>query len=876
MPDYTYCDYDALPAEGTKASSLVPNQFHKLCPGAHVQSGDGYSSSTKYSAFGQPRCGDGSNFSFFVSRPLKQLVNDKKILIEFQGGGACWDGDTCGIQEDYLTFPEWYDNFVGLSCSEIEYGAAVQGENPLSMLCSKKVGNTDFREYNTIVVPYCTQDVHIGDAPGVSYDGENYINHVGAHNMVRTLNWVFSNFPNPTHIFLTGCSAGGTAVPVAYDLINKHYNTFLKGGGGPLPRAVNINAIMDSSVYLTPSYFLQYGLPNWNPGTIMKQKLHFNFNKYQYQERYPDLLWNHILKRGSNHDRWGYVTHTTDPISLMYYQYMSGNGENGGGRLLASPVLKDGQVSSYESTAFSSVGDVEDHSRRMEDNNVQYQWWADISNSMEYVTKKHHNVDTFLINSEGHCSFGLYYPLQEEGFEEWASPIMKEGIVIGNRRPSVASFLTSVAFGGILIFLTRRMKHESGKKESLIEDGETSSYMSETATTLAKRVRCGLFLDKLQAAASPIVTKCQSWPWTAGYLMATAIYFLSMLITQGFAHPLDNPAFGPSAVGLSTFGINNPALIIYRMEHFRLITSSFLCSGVTTFLLVVYTIYKTALEAAMTDNGHPHWHFLLVAGVLSFGINLWYACIGNGASCSSLALALGLNAFSATLQRRLSRSYPSTLCFTITVFILGCTPLFPFDSLVALTVAVVTGVFVGLALFVEDSTMSSEPVEDVYHNESIAGGEPTRNPNHRVRWNLIRGMGALYLLQYILLLLRVPSPDKSNVYPYLTGCGLVYSNQIGDFVNAYAGNANNNGRSLGEEGNGGEDYFDGSNMCAQMCIPHLVYGPALWGVQKFASVPLVQGTCEENGYQEHIADKTFNEFTVTFEVQLFTASNDDD
>lgn len=268
MPSYTFCDYDALPAESTRASSLVPNQFHKLCPGAHVRSGDGSSSSsTTYRPFGRPRCGDGSNFAFFASRPSQRRANDRKVLIEFQGGGACWDEETCEMQEEMLAYPEYFDDFVGLGCSEIEYGAAEQNGYLLSMLCSKKVGNTDFREYNTIIVPYwyvsslllspilyfsrvihsqnlfSTQDVHIGDAIDVSYDGNNVIQHVGAHNMVRTLNWVFANFPNPTHIFLTGCSAGGNAVPIAYDLINKHYNTFVKGAGGPFPRAVNINAI---------------------------------------------------------------------------------------------------------------------------------------------------------------------------------------------------------------------------------------------------------------------------------------------------------------------------------------------------------------------------------------------------------------------------------------------------------------------------------------------------------------------------------------------------------------------------------------------------------------------------------------------------------
>lgn len=165
MAIYTYCDDDAYHAESTKASSLTPNQFHKLCPGTHVKFGSSSSSnngdyssssssSTKYAPFGQPRCGDGSNYSFFVSRPLKQYTNDKKLIIEFMGGGACWDDQTCTMQSDMLSVPEYFDNFVGMSCSEIEYGAAVQGGNPLSLLCAKSVGDTDFREYNTVVVPY--------------------------------------------------------------------------------------------------------------------------------------------------------------------------------------------------------------------------------------------------------------------------------------------------------------------------------------------------------------------------------------------------------------------------------------------------------------------------------------------------------------------------------------------------------------------------------------------------------------------------------------------------------------------------------------------------------------------------------------------------
>lgn len=104
----------------------------------------------------------------------------------------------------------------------------------------------------------------------------------------------------------------------------------------------------------------------------------------------------------------------------------------------------------------------------------------------------------------------------------------------------------------------------------------------------------------------------------------------------------------------------------------------------------------------------------------------------------------------------------------------------------------------------------------------------------------------------------------------MTGCGLVYSDQVEDFVNNYA----NGGRFL--EGNG-EDMFDGDSVCAQMCIPHLIYRPALWGASQFDSLPsLNKGTCEENGYDTHIADKTLKEYSVVFEVQLYTAANNED
>ena len=482
------------------------------------------------------------------------------------------------------------------------------------------------------------------------------------------------------------------------------------------------------------------------------KKIGFNYKKYANNQKYPDLAWGHVLKRGSNKDSWGFVTHSYDPISLMFYQYMSGNGDNNGRSLELA--------GSYESNPSALVA--EGGHRRMEDD-LQSQWWTETSASMAWATKKHRNVQTYIINGEGHCSFGLYYPLQESGFEEWATPIVKEKMVIGNRGPSIMAFLSSLAFGGLLIFLTRRTTRKSGKEASLIEatdDDADSNYMGEVAATTAKRLRIGFVMQKVENVARPITSKCESWPWTAGYLLTTSIYFIIMLVSIGFAHPLDNPGFGPSAVGLSIFGINNPALIIYKMEHFRIITSTFVYSGLTTYLFMAYTLFKTGVEKAMTINNHAHWHFPLVSGILSFAINLFYACIGNGASCGSLALALGLNTFSTTMRRR-SDVYPSSWCVTILVFILGCSPLFPFDCLVALTTAVITGFVMGLLLFVEEpvTTSAEEDLGDYHNNDVPVNKEESKTQlakQHAVRWKFVHGMGVIYLLMYLLLLFRVP------------------------------------------------------------------------------------------------------------------------
>jgi hypothetical protein len=518
----------------------------------------------------------------------------------------------------------------------------------------------------------------------------------------------------------------------------------------------------------------------------------------------------------------------------MYYQYMSGNYDNdNGGRSLATTVAAN-NVSNFN---------IDGHNRLLNNDNnnddLESQWLTNIRTSMDYITKRHRNVNTYIIDSEGHCSFGLYYPLQEEGFDEWAASIVKEDMAL---RPSVLAFLVCIMLGGILISSTLRFNRKHFTKTDSLIDHEIN--LGTASATVSGRMHVGYIVDKLDSAMRPIATRCCKCPWTSGYILTTTIYFVIMLSSQGFAHPLDNPTFGPSAVGLSTYGINNPALIIYRMEHYRLLTSTFVYSGVTTFLLCAYALYKTGLEAAMLTSNNPHWYFVLIASMLSMAINIIYACVGNGASCSSLALVLGLSVVSIVL-RRSSDIYSSPQCLTAVIFVLGCSPIFPFDSVVVLTTSVCVGILIGLKMF-------------YIENKSNAMDEKIQLPM-KICWLFVHGMLIVLSLLYILLLFRVPSPNTSNISPYLTGCNLVYSDQVNDFVNSYT---SGNDRALEEQNE------NQGNMCAQFCIPHLIYQPVLWGSQFIQQ--LEKGTCEDNGYNTYIADKKYEKYSVVLEVQLFT------
>lgn len=169
---------------------------------------------TQIATGGDTICSNGTPYSFFV-RPAESETSS--LLIHFQGGGACWFAGNCD-----LTAQPTYDPFVDETDNP---GAAPAGifdfaneENP-------------FLDYNMVMVPYCTGDVHIGDnvatyevaATDSAPAREVVINHKGFTNATTVLDWTFGNFAEPDTVFVTGCSAGSIPSPLYTQFVAAAY-----------------------------------------------------------------------------------------------------------------------------------------------------------------------------------------------------------------------------------------------------------------------------------------------------------------------------------------------------------------------------------------------------------------------------------------------------------------------------------------------------------------------------------------------------------------------------------------------------------------------------------------------------------------------------
>lgn len=153
---------------------------------------------------GDTRCRDGSTTGIGV----RLLPDAKAVMIYLQGGGACYDAESCAQNAN--------TPIAGESFSREDFA------DWAAMLGNQGVFNTTdptnpVARWNHVYIPYCTGDLHGGTiekgiVPGVA-DPQRF---VGYHNVKNILKFIAPYFRNAEDVALVGASAGGVGVLINY------------------------------------------------------------------------------------------------------------------------------------------------------------------------------------------------------------------------------------------------------------------------------------------------------------------------------------------------------------------------------------------------------------------------------------------------------------------------------------------------------------------------------------------------------------------------------------------------------------------------------------------------------------------------------------
>ena len=156
-------------------------------------------------------CALGTPYSFFA-RP----GNPDKLMVYFEGGGACWNGETCDVrgrpsfdpQVDSTDHPSRWRGLFDFT----------RDDNPV-------------KDYTIVVVTYCTGDTFLNDRARTYTSGPRSrepnrtfeIKHIGALDAQYVLDWTYAHVRHPGRVFVTGSSAGAIPSPLYAVQVAKRY-----------------------------------------------------------------------------------------------------------------------------------------------------------------------------------------------------------------------------------------------------------------------------------------------------------------------------------------------------------------------------------------------------------------------------------------------------------------------------------------------------------------------------------------------------------------------------------------------------------------------------------------------------------------------------
>jgi Pectinacetylesterase len=148
--------------------------------------------------FPDSHCGNGDT----VGLGINLNTSTSRVLIYFEGGGACWSELTCLTLQTAVNFTTGY--------TRADFTAQSTDTTDLALkdgFFDRTSAANPFKDYSYVYVPYCTGDVHSGS--NVVQYGSTTGMHVGYENFTAFLQRIVPTFPNTDRVVIAGSSAGG-------------------------------------------------------------------------------------------------------------------------------------------------------------------------------------------------------------------------------------------------------------------------------------------------------------------------------------------------------------------------------------------------------------------------------------------------------------------------------------------------------------------------------------------------------------------------------------------------------------------------------------------------------------------------------------------
>lgn len=223
------------------------------------------------------RLGD-TEFSFFLHRG-----KFKKLMVFFDGGGACWHGNNC------ISVPTYNPEVNETVAAMAQAGGVFDFTNP----------DNPFKDWSVAFVPYCTGDIHWGSKDTAYVDPFGFggvpgadvtIHHRGFDNAMAVLNWFEGNYSKRhekeekkrkknkkkslkkvKQLMVTGSSAGAYGALFAFPYWREALpkaNTYLvaDAGNGIVSDEYIDAALLTSPDVDTSAWGAQQNLATWIPG----------------------------------------------------------------------------------------------------------------------------------------------------------------------------------------------------------------------------------------------------------------------------------------------------------------------------------------------------------------------------------------------------------------------------------------------------------------------------------------------------------------------------------------------------------------------------------------------------------------------------------